>query len=97
VDGAVAALGTSLAFIPIAIFFRILIAWTYNRTGFSVLLAAVVHASWNSAATVLYPIAGPAAELLAIGTFVLLAIVVAVWSRGTLGYRPSRLQEGPLR
>lgn len=35
--------------IPFAICFRILITFAYNRTRFSVLIAAITHASFNQA------------------------------------------------
>ncbi len=88
-QAALRALVMAVVFIPIAIFLRLLIAWTYNRTGLSVLLAALVHASWNSSAAILTPVTGRAAELLAIGTFVLLAIIVTALSKAKLGQERS--------
>lgn len=86
----VAALITTLVVIPVAMFLRILIAWTYNGAGFSVLIAGLVHASWNSAAAVMSPVSGGAAELLTIGSFVLLAILVTAFTRARLGYQRPR-------
>ena len=75
--------------VPFAVLFRALIAWTYNRTGFSVLLAAIVHASFNTAAEIIGPVVvDPSlAQILGVGVTALLAVGAAVWSKGTLGYR----------
>jgi membrane protease YdiL (CAAX protease family) len=39
--------------IPFAICFRILITFAYNRTRFSVLIAAITHASFNEASEII--------------------------------------------
>jgi len=86
----VAALVTTLLVVPVATFLRALIAWTYNSAGFSVLIAGLVHASWNSAAAIMSPVTGAAAELLTIGSFTLLAVVVTAFTKARLSYqRPS--------
>jgi len=52
--------------IPFAICFRILITFAYNRTGFSVLIAAITHASFNEASEIISPnVPGPLAQVLA--------------------------------
>jgi len=81
--------------VPFAIAFRILIAYTYNRTGFTVLIAAVTHASFNEASEIIAPnVQGPLAQLLAFAAIGLLALIVAVGSKGSLAYvrdrRPAR-------
>lgn len=75
--------------IPFAILFRSLVAWTYNGTGFSILLAALLHASFNTAAKIVGPVViDPAvAQILGLCVTALLALAAALWSRGTLGYR----------
>ena len=73
--------------VPFAIAFRILIAFTYNRTGFAVLIAAITHASFNEASEIISPnVQGPVAQLLAFASVGLLALVVAVGSKGSLAY-----------
>ena len=73
--------------IPFAICFRILITFAYNRTGFSVLIAAITHSSFNEAFEVIGPnVPGPLAQVLAFASVGLLALLAAVVSKGTLAY-----------
>jgi uncharacterized protein len=73
--------------IPFAICFRILITFAYNRTGFSVLIAAITHASFNEASEIIAPnVPGPLAQVLAFASVGLLALLAAVISKGTLAY-----------
>lgn len=80
--------------IPVSLFFRVLVAWTYNRTAASVLLAAVLHASFNAASGGEFLErfgSGPTASMLPLVAMVSLAVVVAVATKGRLGYeRPAR-------
>jgi membrane protease YdiL (CAAX protease family) len=51
--------------IPFAICFRILITFAYNRTRFSVLIAAISHASLNEASEIISPnVSGSLAQVL---------------------------------
>jgi uncharacterized protein len=73
--------------IPFAICFRILITFAYNRTGFSVLIAAITHTSFNEASEIIAPnVPGPLAQVLAFASVGLLALLAAVISKGTLAY-----------
>jgi uncharacterized protein len=73
--------------IPFAICFRILITFAYNRTGFSVLIAAIAHTSFNEASEIIAPnVPGPLAQVLAFASVGLLALLAAVISKGTLAY-----------
>jgi membrane protease YdiL (CAAX protease family) len=73
--------------VPFAIAFRILIAFSYNRTGFAVLIAAITHASFNEASEIISPnVPGPLAQLLAFASVGLLALVLAIGSKGSIAY-----------
>lgn len=82
-------LAQMVPFVVISVFLRVLLSWTYNRTVFSVLPVALLHASLNTAsASEFFSVlgAGGVATMLPIGAVALLATAVAVASRGTLGY-----------
>jgi len=65
-DSARRDLSVMVIVIPFAICFRILITFAYNRTGFSVLIAAITHASFNEASEIISPnVPGPLAQVLA--------------------------------
>jgi hypothetical protein len=73
--------------IPFAICFRILISFAYNRTRFSVLIAAITHASFNEASEIIAPnVPGTLAQVVAFASVGLLALVAAVITKGKLGY-----------
>ena len=73
--------------IPFAICFRILITFAYNHTRFSVLIAAITHASFNEASEIISPnVPGPPAQVLAFASVGLLALLAVVISKGTLAY-----------
>ena len=73
--------------IPFAVCFRILITFSYNRTGCSVLIAAITHASFNEASEIISPnVTGPLAQVLAFASVGLLALLVLVSSKGRLAY-----------
>jgi membrane protease YdiL (CAAX protease family) len=78
--------------IPFAIVFRILIAYTYNRTAHAVLIAAITHASFNEASELIAPnVQGSLAQILAFASTALLALLAGVVSKGTLHhYREQR-------
>jgi hypothetical protein len=82
--------------IPLSILLRMLIAWLYNRAAFSVLIAALLHASFNtaSASEFLGRLgAGPAASFLPLAVVVVLGLLVAVGTKGRLGYGGDRVPE----
>jgi len=76
-----------------AIFFRVLAIWLYNVTGRSVLLVGLFHSAFNMVSgQELMPeyVPGLDSGLLAIAVVAVLAVVVAVLTRGRLGYEPER-------
>jgi membrane protease YdiL (CAAX protease family) len=76
-------------------FFRILVMWLYNGSGRSVLIVALFHSSYNSATSLGEQrftgelISGPTL-LYAVGALVVLAVVIAAFTRGRLAYEPER-------
>jgi membrane protease YdiL (CAAX protease family) len=86
----------------VVVFFRVGIMWLYNVTGRSVLIVALFHSSFNSAGTgseyarrfIEELIAGPAVLLIPMVVAVL-AVLVAVLTRGRLGYEPKRAAPRP--
>jgi uncharacterized protein len=95
--------GTVMDFVVFALALvglRLVMVWVFNSTRGSVLLAILVHASWNtfySAALIqLFPapsVLGSYLNLtIAAGT---LALVVVVLTRGRLGYQRYRREEDP--
>jgi hypothetical protein len=73
--------------IPFAICFRILITFAYNRTRFSVLIAAISPASFNEASEIISPnVPRPLAPKLWRSLHRLLALLAAVISKGTWAY-----------
>jgi hypothetical protein len=82
--------------IPLAICFRILITFAYNRTRFSVIIAATTHASFNKASEIISPnVPGPLSEVLAFASVGLLALLAIVISKGTLAYSRDHRLEAP--
>ena len=89
-----AAFNGGLNFSGIAVFtlaavsFSIVITWVYNRTGGSVLLAILLHASLNFSQglnTVMFPAAANN-EVAPVTALVIAAFVLAIATRGRLGY-----------
>jgi membrane protease YdiL (CAAX protease family) len=84
------------ALVIVAVFFRIVVTWLYNGSGRSVLVAALFHSAYNSAWGTGEQkftgelISGPAATLIPIGVVAVVAVAVAVLSRGRLAYEPER-------
>ena len=89
----------------LAIFFRIIIGWLYNGTGRSVLVVALFHSAYNSATSsgdarfTEELISGPAALLIPLGLTVVIAVVIAAFTKGRLSYEPARVlqQAAPSR
>ena len=85
-----------VALMVVAVFFRVVVAWLYNSSGRSVLVVALFHSTYNSAwgtgdhrfTGELIP--GPAATLIPIGAVAVVAVAVAVLTRGRLAYKPER-------
>ena len=67
--------------------------WFYNRTGSSVLLVAIFHASFDAAINKLYDVVAPgsatASFLIFSGVIVLFATAVIIATKGQLGRRPA--------
>ena len=84
------------ALVAVSVFFRIVIMWLYNGSGRSVPIAALFHSAYNSAwgtgdhRFTGELISGPAATLIPIGVVAVVAVTVAVLSRGRLAYKPAR-------
>ncbi len=82
----------------VVIFFRVAIMWLYNSTGRSVLIVALFHSAFNSAGTgseyatrfIKELIPGPAALLIPIAAVAVVAVVVAVLTKGRLAYERER-------
>ena len=86
-ESAIRDLSVMVIVIPFAVCFRILITFAYNRTRFSVLIAAISHASFNEASEIISPNApGPLGQVLAFASVGLLALLAVVISKGTLAY-----------
>jgi uncharacterized protein len=74
-----------------AIFFRVLVIWLYNVTGRSVLMVGLFHAAFNMVTgQKIMPelVPGLNSNLLAAAVVTVLALLVAVFTRGRLGYKP---------
>jgi membrane protease YdiL (CAAX protease family) len=94
-DSALRDLSVMVIVIPFAICFRILITFAYNRTGFSVLIAAITHASFNEASEIISPnVPGPLAQVLAFASVGLLALLAVVLTSGKLAYNRDHSQVG---
>jgi membrane protease YdiL (CAAX protease family) len=88
-----------VVFVLALIALRLIIMWVFNNTRGSVLMAILVHASWNtfySAALVgLFPAPSVLGSYLNLAIAAgALALVLVVLTRGRLGYRNHR-QEDP--
>ena len=83
------------ALVVLMAFFRVVVAWLYNGSGRSVLVAALFHSAFNSATSLgeqrfvgeLIP--GPAQLVIAFGVLVVVAVGVAALTRGRLAYASS--------
>jgi uncharacterized protein len=76
------------------LFGRIIIMWLYNNTGYSVLLVGMFHSSFNvTTSTFDSFIPREMSFLLAAGVVAVGAMVIAVFTRGRLSYRPERASQ----
>ena len=83
------------ALVVLMAFFRVVVAWLYNGSGRSVLVAALFHSAFNSATSLgeqrfvgeLIP--GPAQLVIAFGLLVVVAVGVAALTKGRLAYASS--------
>jgi membrane protease YdiL (CAAX protease family) len=103
VDGWINAEGTPLAEFPsvlllvgivavLSIFLRLIIMWLYNGTGGSLLIVALFHSAFNmSTGQKLTPafIPGPEASSLPTLAIVVVAVLVAAFTRGRFAYKPA--------
>jgi uncharacterized protein len=78
-----------------SIFLRVVIMWLYNSTGRSVLIVALFHGSFNTLSGSEYTmgfirelIAAPVSILGALAIVAVVAVLVAVLTRGRLAYEP---------
>jgi len=75
-------------------FFRVVIMWLYNASGRSVLIVALFHSAFNSATSLGEQrftgelIAGSSQLLIASGVLVVVAVILAAFTRGRLAHRP---------
>ena len=84
------------ALVIVSVFFRIVVVWLYHASGRSVLVAALFHSAYNSAwgtgdkKFTGELISGPAGFLIPIAVIAVVAVAVAVVTRGRLAYEPER-------
>jgi membrane protease YdiL (CAAX protease family) len=80
-------------------FGRVVIMWLYNATGYSVLLVGLWHSSFDATTSAFgrtFVVPGPAADAFLAGFVIpsavvaVLAVLVVVFTRGRLSYRPDR-------
>lgn len=83
-----------IVFILFCIAFNIVMSWVFNRTGQSLPLSMLMHVSVNTFASVMwlevFPALGGELSLVAMATgAAIAAVVIAIATRGRLGYPPS--------
>lgn len=83
-----------------AVLFRVLVMWLYNGTGRSVLVVALFHSAFNMTngqkiTPELLLLPGTLASLLPVAAVAVLAVLIAVATRGRLSYEPERAATGP--
>src|SRR5215207_1912463 len=72
-------------------FGRVIIMWLYNNTGYSVLLVGMFHSSFNVTASAFGPfIPREMSFLIAAGVVAVAAMLIAIFTRGRLSYKPER-------
>ena len=82
----------------VVVFLRVAIMWLYNGAGRSVLIVALFHTAFNAAGAgsgyatgfVKELIPGPAALLISLAVVAVVAVVVAVLTKGRLAYERER-------
>ncbi len=65
--------------------------WVYNRAGQSILIAVLIHSSFNAAqgwVPSLLPELPVQAEYVLLGLYVLIAVILVIATKGRLGYEP---------
>jgi membrane protease YdiL (CAAX protease family) len=76
------------------LFGRVVIMWLYNNTGYSVLLVGMFHASFNvttsAFGSAFIPVPTGSTFLIAAPVLAAAAVLIAVFTRGRLSYRPER-------
>jgi membrane protease YdiL (CAAX protease family) len=78
------------------LFGRVVIMWLYNNTKYSVLLVGMFHSSFNvttSAFGPFIPVPAGSTFLIAAPVVALAAVLIAVFTRGRLSYRPERASQ----
>jgi membrane protease YdiL (CAAX protease family) len=87
-----------VAFTIAHLFGRVVIMWLYNNTNRSVLLVGLFHSSYNTSVNRFAPafIPGPAeiGFLIVSGLVAVFAVLLLVFTRGRLAYRPEGLSQG---
>jgi membrane protease YdiL (CAAX protease family) len=88
-ESVLAALGLQVIVIPMALCIRLLFAWLYNSTRFSIPLAAILHASFNASNSPDFLpsfVDGGTASMLPLVVVAITAIGVAIGTKSKLGY-----------
>lgn len=88
-ESVLAALGLQVIVIPMALCIRLLFAWVYNQTRFSIPLAAILHASFNASNSPDFLpsfVDGGTASMLPLVVVAITAIGVAIGTKSKLGY-----------
>jgi uncharacterized protein len=76
------------------LFGRVIIMWLYNNTGYSVLLVGIFHSSFNVTTSAFGAfIPRESSFLIAAGVVVVAAVLIGVFTRGRLSYRPERASQ----
>jgi uncharacterized protein len=73
------------------LFGRVIIMWLYNNTKCSVLLVGILHSSFNVTTSTFGPfIPREISFLIAAGVVVVAAVLIVIFTRGRLSYKPER-------
>jgi hypothetical protein len=68
--------------------------WLYNNTSYSVLLVGMFHSSFNVTTSAFGPfISRETSFLIAAGVVAVAAVLIAVFTRGRLSYKPERASQ----
>jgi membrane protease YdiL (CAAX protease family) len=74
------------------LFGRVIIMWLYNNTQYSVLLVGMFHSSFNVTTSTFGPfIPRESSFLIAAGVVAVVAVLVVVFTRGRLSYKPDHV------